>query len=125
MGYNTTIVICNDHLNEISQDPNFGKAVYEAAAKHWTSDKPVWFSHNSQVIAQHHADTTSLNLVGQNGGCCIGFSTRSSGFRNDEEVKIAAFKEIARSFGYKLVKMNDREQNRNYLKPYVGSGCIL
>lgn len=99
--------------------------MYQAAAKHWTSDKPVSFEYGSQIIAQHHADTISINMVGQNVGQCLGFQHTAYAFKNDNEVKLFALKEIARTLGYKLIKMSERERAHYDLKPYAGSGCIL
>ena len=76
MGFNTTIVIYNDSLNEIKNDKDFGMKLYNAIIDNWSSNKPqVIFSGNSTagyVIEQHHSNIDVIVEVGGNIGKKIG-----------------------------------------------------
>jgi hypothetical protein len=79
MGYNTTVVVLNDALSFIENDPEFGRnlarAIMEAATN---GGKPVNVPARSSrggvhcnaatVIETHHADYSVLVKVGQNYG---------------------------------------------------------
>lgn len=77
MGYNTTVVIVNDALEAIAEDPNFGKelktAILKAVSK---SQCPVHvsagcYSIAASVIETHHADFDVLVRVGDNRGVVV------------------------------------------------------
>jgi len=131
MGYNSAIVIMNDCLHEIENDPHFGKAVASAVAEHWgvnrTGRTYTPFTHNSMVIAQHHSSTVSINLVGGNMGLMIGHSRRTDGRYCEPDQKILVLKELAESLGYKLIKMSERElKNKPWAnQPFNGGSCLM
>lgn len=74
MGYNTTIVVMNDAIDQIESDPNFGKNL--AAAVRELSDGirdridvPAGNHVNAaHVVETHHADQTAVVTVGGNLG---------------------------------------------------------
>lgn len=76
MGFNTTIVIYNDHLDVIENDPEFGKKLVQAIQKINFSENSVTIMANSdncsatvgQVIESHHADYEVVVSVGKNRG---------------------------------------------------------
>lgn len=77
MGYNTTVVILNDALHFIEDDPDFGKRLADAV-KRVTKGKPVYVSAHAKsggihcnaatVIETHHADYDVTVRVGGNRG---------------------------------------------------------
>lgn len=69
MGWNTTVVIYNDHLSWIEEDPDFGRKLSEAIRQlnNPYSIKPISFG-SGIVIETHHADHTVTVKVGQNTG---------------------------------------------------------
>jgi hypothetical protein len=77
MGYNTTVVIMNDALGAIGDDPDFGKNLRNAVLKSVSKrDCPVRVSalgHSTaaMVIETHHADVEVLVRVGGNRGVVI------------------------------------------------------
>jgi hypothetical protein len=69
MGYNTTIMILNDRLGEIQDDPeSFVNALVEAMAKAGTSGRVTPFFNGCQVVAQEHANVVTVITVGGNTG---------------------------------------------------------
>ncbi len=79
MGYNTTVVIYNDCLDMIKDDPEFGKNLSEAISrvgccgKHETlyARGERCYGNVGLVIEAHHADETVCVSVGQNYGSII------------------------------------------------------
>lgn len=75
MGWNTTLLVMNDGLEQLDRDPDAGKKIAEGIMRH---DMPRYESTNSigignhlnmvQVIASQHADQTQILAVGQNLG---------------------------------------------------------
>lgn len=76
MGFNTTVVVLNDALSQIRDDPDFGKRLYLAILE-VQRGKPVHVAAHgersihcnaAQVIETHHADHDVLVRVGGNRG---------------------------------------------------------
>ncbi len=77
MGWNTTVVLLNDALHEIAEDPEFGKRLADAVSLLAVNKGPVDVSAHGRrsihcnaatVIETHHADITVHVAVGQNYG---------------------------------------------------------
>lgn len=73
MGFNTTVVVLNDALDEIERDPKFGKNLVQAILECGCTGKPVNVSsmnhgNAAKVIESHHADYDVLIKVGGNRG---------------------------------------------------------
>jgi hypothetical protein len=107
MGYNTTVVILNDALGFIEDDPNFGKNLVQGI-RLVNRGKPVDIHARSyhaaaQVIESHHADSTSLVAVGGNDGILLG-QYYYVGDASTEEGKVEILKEMAHRLGYRIVK---------------------
>jgi hypothetical protein len=71
MGFNTTVLILNDALDEIENDPNFGKKLVSAISKVGIGNKGVDVSalnhcNAARVIESHHADYDVYVKVGGN-----------------------------------------------------------
>jgi hypothetical protein len=106
MGFNTTVVVMNDALEYIRNDPEFGSKLADAALRIWGSDQPEdvsagCFINAATVIESHHADGMIPVLVGGNHGtvvkgCCVGF--RSEAYEMD------LLKALANKLGYRLTK---------------------
>lgn len=105
MGYNTTVVVMNDALNEIKNDPKFGEKLSQAVMK-VVFGSPVDvaalnYMNAATVIESHHADGTAIVAVGGNYGVVLGYV---GGDPNTEEGKLHILKELARRMGYNLTK---------------------
>lgn len=72
MGYNSTVVIFNDALDSIANDPEFGKKLAAAISQANCYNKPISISasHGTAaiVVETHHADYDVLVKVGENRG---------------------------------------------------------
>lgn len=76
MGFNTTIVILNDGLQEISEDPQFGENLANAIAECGATGKTVTlyaygkhcYGNVGEVIASRHSSETNYFKVWQNCG---------------------------------------------------------
>lgn len=75
MGYNTTVVILNDAIHQIKDDPEFGKNLHDAVLglalpeKYRSRYVPSGHHCNAaEVIEHHHADGIKLVAVGANTG---------------------------------------------------------
>ena len=107
MGYNTTVVVMNDALKNIKNDPNFGEKLVAAINHLQIDNKPIDVSAtygNSvnvnavTVIESHHADDFIVVAIGGNYGEVLGYGGTDSD--NKEEI----LKTLANSMGYRLVK---------------------
>jgi len=94
MGYNTTVVIMNDALGAIGDDPDFGKNLANAVCKAVSKkDCPVrvgalGHSTAALVIETHHADVEVLVRVGGNQGNVVNDTTPESPDDQDEVVGV-------------------------------------
>ncbi len=79
MGYNTSVIVLNDALEDIESDPNFGKKLAAAIRERNLNpngrpiDVSAWGHCNAaSVIETHHADQTSVVLIGGNTAKVLG-----------------------------------------------------
>ena len=84
MGWNTTVVVMNDALSAIRDDPQFGERLYRAVLA-IQRGKPVDVAAHANggihcnaatVIETHHADHTVYVKVGQN--CGVPFTSEEA-----------------------------------------------
>lgn len=72
MGFNTTVLILNDALNEIETDPDFGKNLVAAIQKACDGKQHYVSAGNhcnaATVIESHHASYDRIIKVGGNSG---------------------------------------------------------
>jgi hypothetical protein len=83
MGYNTTVLVLNDALTEIENDPNFGKKLAEVIRQHGILQGMVpkqrvssyvragSYMNAATVIETHHSSQTALVAIGGNYGSKI------------------------------------------------------
>jgi hypothetical protein len=65
MGFNTAMVVLNDHLSAIENDPHFGRRVSEAVRDVYGRRQPNWDT-SFTVLPSEHADFDQLVVVGGN-----------------------------------------------------------
>ncbi len=70
MGYNTIVVVYNDHLGSIEKDPEFGKKLASAILDGGVgSHEPILVRSGGAVVVEtHHADHETYVAVGGNTG---------------------------------------------------------
>lgn len=112
MGMNATVVVLLDSLNQIEDDPTFGKKLVDGIltkASNRDFDGTVsanGFVNAAKVIGVHHADCVSMNLVGGNTGVAIpGFYTRRGNYTQNE---IEVIKAILEDNGYEVRRKRGR-----------------
>jgi hypothetical protein len=80
MGWNTTVVVLNDALDFIENDPEFGRRLAQAIVRCHSSGPMDVAAHSSRggihcnaarVIETHHADCTVKVEVGGNTGSVV------------------------------------------------------
>ena len=106
MGYNTSMIVRNDSLHDIENDPNFGKSVADAIKQLSPSRHPngvdVAGRGSATVIETHHADYTTVIAFGGNYASVVhdmcGYS------HHKPEFKLRLLQELAADLGYRLVK---------------------
>ena len=118
MGWNTTVMICNDSLHAIETDAEFGKNLADAIKKASCYNKPVdvsayWYNSEGKatgiycnaasVIESHHADGTALVAVGGNHGTKLG-EFYYVGNHTTDAGQVALLKALADKLGYRVSK---------------------
>jgi len=113
MGWNTSVVLLNDALNEIEGDPEFGRKIKHAASSLFVRSGPIEVSagripNAATVIASHQSDMTSLLAVGGN---CASRLHMSLGWKpcNPEE-QLRLLREWADAAGYRLVRKTAQQE---------------
>ena len=114
MGYNTTVVVLNDALHFIEEDPDFGKnlvrAISQVGGRGGQVDVAARCSNGSvhcnaaSVVETHHADSTIIVAVGGNLGLELG---RAWGHKWDD--KVAILKSLASNMGFWLRKKPEQK----------------
>lgn len=115
MGWNTTLVVYNDALAAIENDPQFGRkladAVRELPARRHTGrthvDVPAGNHVNAaMVVESHHADTTAIVTVAGNLGICQ--ATVRGWNHHTPEGAENALRTWAGQLGFDLVRQSGR-----------------
>jgi hypothetical protein len=113
MGYNTTVVIMNDTLGYIEQDPDFGKELVNAIRiLPWRKPAPVssrGAPAAARVIETHHNRDMAVVAIGGNTGVVIGSAGPDEVLASDS-AEIDMLRELARNMGYRLVKLPERKR---------------
>ena len=110
MGFNTTIVVYNDALHAIENDPEFGKNLVRAIRNlnmpnpSSTDLSPPAGNHcnAAMVIEDHHADHQRAVLVGGNRGQVMGYAGNYRLDMDSEEDKKTILTNLADSMGYNI-----------------------
>lgn len=106
MGFNTTVVVINDALTDIENDPDFGKnlvaAIIQADRFGGRVDVPARGHVNAaHVVETHHADQTALVTVGGNLG--IEHLTVYGYRHNERDIQVKLLTAFAEKLGFSLV----------------------
>ena len=107
MGYNSTLIVLNDAIEQIRQDRDFGSRVASAIARCRVTNEVVDIAsgnhaNTAHVVETHHADCTAVVTVGGNLGhrqvLCHGWGHHTT------EGAISILRLWADGLGYRLVK---------------------
>ena len=101
MGYNTTVVILNDGLGQISKDADFGRNLSDAILRLPSQGEQTVSAgnHGNPCIAieTHHADMKAIVAVGGNDGEVLGHAHYSA-------TRLDILRMLAEKEGYSLRK---------------------
>lgn len=114
MGFNTSVVVLNDALHEIANDPYFGKNLTEAIQGCFTPNRSKDVHSNgycnaATVIACHHADVTSIIAVGGNYGTEL-CSEYNFGNHHTKEDQIKLLKKLADNLGFRIIEKRNKNE---------------
>jgi hypothetical protein len=102
MGWNTSMIILNDAIGDISKDEEFGKKVHDAVLHSVIRGEDMNICNGARVIETHHADASVLIAVGGNSATVL---TSVMDFRHSsEETQVKLLKAFAEELGYRVVK---------------------
>ena len=105
MGYNTTVIILNDHLSDIRSDLEFGQKLAHAIQESFV-ESPVDMS-VAKVITSQHADyETVIVMHGNTGKVLSPYANNPLRVENKDAERILT--NLAEMYGYKLVKKSKR-----------------
>lgn len=107
MGFRTTIILNNDHLELLRTDPGVGNRIYDAACGFGFSNDGD-FGNLGQVVEQHHADVVVLGILGAKG--TMSFKELSYTYWRDTNPELTLLKEAADKLGYRLIKKSTKRQ---------------
>ena len=92
MGYNTAMIVRNDHLHEIKRDTDFGYKVWDAISQ---AGHVNHLYGSFDVLPSQHADTAQVVVLGAN-------SIRNLGYGFWEDTDEQLLKYLAEKQGYRL-----------------------
>jgi hypothetical protein len=106
MGYNTTVIVLNDALTDIANDPEFGHKLARAISR--LSIEPNvgvsagYHAHAATAIETHHADGNAVVVVGGNSASVLGYTLGGTHYREEDKIRI--LRQLADDLGYSLRK---------------------
>lgn len=124
MGFNTSVIVLNDHLHEIRKDADFGKKLADAIGAlslppelrsrrgggAWGVDvSSGGCSSAATAIETHHADYDSIVAFGGNSGRIISEAVYPSRAKEDESMEVRYLRALADSLGYNIRKKPTRK----------------
>lgn len=110
MGFNTTVVVMNDALDQIANDPDFGKKLAQAIMHLSVDRKPGDVSAGNHfnaatVVESHHADITALVAVGGNFATPLLYACGYHHTPEDREILLRA---LADALGFRISRKAKR-----------------
>lgn len=106
MGYNTGILILNDGMHLLKDDPNAGKRLYDGILQAHNQSVTVGlkgFANPIMVLPSQHADVTQIIAIGQNYARTVhNHYGYLSGKDNSPDLKFAVLQKLADELGFSL-----------------------
>ncbi len=104
MGFNSTLLILNDHLGQIERDPEgFVREMVNAISSLGCSGDQEDFHSQSTVMSVAHADTVTVLAVGGNHATVLG-RVYNGGKHEAPEDKEFVLRRLAEENGFRLVR---------------------
>lgn len=113
MGYNTAVMLLNDHIDGLNTDTGFGPRLHDSILE---SSRPEYrgrgkslplghCGNGAMVLESQHADNVQIVAVG--GNCMIPLGTLWGAWRHMTEPE-KLLKSLADQMGYRLVRKPQR-----------------
>jgi len=109
MGHNTAVLILNDAINGVQEDPKgFADALMDAWHKFQHTHVPTDFcignhSNGGTVFHESHADVTGVYAIGGNHTSKL-YTGYNGGRHHTDEDRVKLLKELAAEMGYTITK---------------------
>lgn len=106
MGYNTSVLLMNDALEDIKSDKEFGPKLVQACAEvfQWRGKMaPVrarTYENAAYVIETHHSSQTAILAMGGGYGTVLGHHYGIK--HHTPDVQLAILKDLASQLGYEI-----------------------
>ena len=113
MVYRTTIILNNDFLELLTDDPGIGRKIKNAVSEYRFFNNED-FGNLGNVVEQDHADVAKLVIIGENGQFDItelASIAMHPGAPNDDSAKLILLAKAADKLGMKLIKKPKRKQS--------------
>lgn len=116
MGHNTAVLLLNDAIHGIQEDPKaFTDALMGAWHKFQRSHAPVDFcignhGNGGTVFHEAHADVTGIYAIGGNHTSKL-FTGYNGGKHHTDEEKVKLLKQLADEMGYNITKKRKRKRD--------------
>lgn len=94
MGFNTAMIVLNDTVHQIRNDPKVGEAIYLGAIN---AERGQYMPHGLQTLPSCHADTMQIIALGGNTLRAIGYGR----WDDDDETLL---RRLANKLGYRIVR---------------------
>jgi hypothetical protein len=104
MGMNTAMIVRNDFLHDIKDDPAFGQKVWTAICANGDEKRMPYLGQAFTVLSSSHADYVQIIAIGGNCIRRVGFAGGYKDLFNDE----ALLRRLADDMGFRLVKKRER-----------------
>lgn len=108
MGFNTSLMILNDHLHMLENEQNLGKKIISAVQKLSVQDGPVCIASGFSAIETHHADVHKLLCCGSNMLTDLNVATVHRSYVEYHDLKLGLLKQFASEMGFDLRKKRKR-----------------
>ena len=109
MGFNTTVIVLNDALDHIAEDPKFGERLADAVkakagiTRTQRIDVPAGNHGNAaSVLDMTHSSGYSVMIIGGNTGKQLGHVSHCRPFDDDGHIEV--LRQLADQYGYRLSK---------------------
>ena len=99
MGFNTAVMILNDHIHEIAKDRHFGEKLAEAISR---AGRERLYTSGFEVLPTQHADTMQIVAIGGNTMRRLGYS---SCYADDEQI----LRDLANDLGFRVSRKRSKK----------------
>lgn len=118
MGYNTTVVILSDGLNDIEKDPEFGRELVDAIRVQAITGQSESLSSGAgnvgRVISSYHSSNDALILTGHNTGKVISNFVKvpDEAWKDEDLLTLEMADQLAHAAGHDLVPKRGMRYSR-------------